>query len=224
MITLKTFLLATAATVLAAPLSPLEQPSPLSRRSKAPGTGTHSGFFYSFWSDGGGGPVSYDNGPGGSYSVTWKNCSNFVAGKGWTPGVQDRNVSFSAAEFSPQGNGYLSVYGWTRDPLIEYYVVENWGSFNPTGMFGGKGVRMEVDGGWYTLGVYRRTPIALGQQIATQVFSVRDERDRRSSGTVTLQRHFEAWEQGLEVEFGKMDYQIVAVEGYMSSGEAHVTV
>ena len=40
---------------------------------------------YSWWSDGGS-PVTYTNGPGGSYSVNWQSGGNFVGGKGWNPG------------------------------------------------------------------------------------------------------------------------------------------
>lgn len=32
-----------------------------------------------------------------------------------------RNIKYSG-QYSPNGNSYLSVYGWTRGPLIEYYV------------------------------------------------------------------------------------------------------
>jgi endo-1,4-beta-xylanase len=51
--------------------------------------GTNNGFFYSFWTDGGS-PVTYTNGAGGSYSVTWQSGGNFVAGKGWNPGSTTR--------------------------------------------------------------------------------------------------------------------------------------
>lgn len=47
--------------------------------------GTHDGYFYSWWSDGAS-PVTYTNGPGGSYSVQWQSGGNLVGGKGWNPG------------------------------------------------------------------------------------------------------------------------------------------
>ena len=57
----------------------------LARSGTPSSTGTNNGFYYSFWTDGGG-SVTYTNGAAGSYSVSWSNADNFVAGKGWNPG------------------------------------------------------------------------------------------------------------------------------------------
>lgn len=58
----------------------------LQRGGTPSSTGTHNGFYYSFWTDGGG-DVTYTNGAAGSYSVKWSNVGNFVGGKGWNPGA-----------------------------------------------------------------------------------------------------------------------------------------
>lgn len=57
----------------------------LSERSTPSSTGENNGYYYSFWTDGGG-DVTYTNGNAGSYSVEWSNVGNFVGGKGWNPG------------------------------------------------------------------------------------------------------------------------------------------
>ena len=59
----------------------------LMRRQSTPSaTGTNNGYYYSFWTDGGA-DVTYTNGAGGEYSVTWSGSGNFVGGKGWNPGA-----------------------------------------------------------------------------------------------------------------------------------------
>lgn len=58
----------------------------IARSGTPSSTGTNNGYYYSFWTDGGA-AVTYTNGAGGEYSVTWSGNGNFVGGKGWMPGA-----------------------------------------------------------------------------------------------------------------------------------------
>ena len=189
------------------------------RQTTGNSEGYHNGYFYSWWSDGGG-YASYTMGAGSQYAVTWRNTGNFVGGKGWNPGT-GRTINYGGY-FAPQGNGYLAVYGWTRNPLIEYYVVENFGTYNPSSGGNYKGT-INTDGGTYD--VYTKTrvnqPSIDGVRTFEQYFSVR--RDKRSSGSVNMQAHFNAW-NSYGLRLGNHYYQIVATEGYQSSGSSEIYV
>ncbi|KAI1817000.1 glycoside hydrolase family 11 protein [Poronia punctata] len=204
--------LAAAATVIASPLEVYSRTNP--------GTGNDGGYFYSFWTDGQG-QVSYNNQGGGKYSVSWNNVNNFVAGKGWNPGAA-RQVNYTGTWNGWSVNSYLSVYGWTRNPLIEYYVVEAYGSWNPSTGAQSRG-SIQSDGGTYDIYQTQRVnaPSIEGTSTFYQFWSVR--REKRTSGTVSLQNHFNAWTSA-GLRLGNHDYCILATEGYQSSGSASMEV
>ncbi|WP_292105465.1 glycoside hydrolase family 11 protein [Brevundimonas sp.] len=189
-------------------------------------TGVRDGRFHTFWHDTGAGEMRL--GRDGSYSVTWRlgENGNLVAGTGWARGSTDRMVRYAARTFDPGTNGYLTLYGWSRDPLVEYYVVERWGDFVPPGDSAAFLGTVDSDGGTYRIYRTRRVnqPSIVGTATFDQYWSVRTSmRPLGRENVITFSNHVAAWER-VGLTLGTLDYQVMATEGFGSEGRSDVRV
>ncbi len=183
--------------------------------------GTDGGYFYSFWTTGVGDvTVTLDGGDG--YSVEWTKCGNFTCGKGWLTG-SGHTIAY-AGDFQATGGGAFGIYGWTTEPLVEYYICETWPEGNNPAAGGTLMGTLTSDGDTYDVYTSKRVnqPSIRGTATFVQFKSYR--RTQRTSGTITVQNHFDAWDK-MGLKLGKYQYyQILLTEGWNGSGSAHATV
>ncbi len=180
--------------------------------------GNHCGLTFEIWTDSASACMTNTK---TGFLATWDSGDgNYLARKGVRPGSADPIVTYSA-DYKPNGNSYLGVYGWTTDPLIEYYIIDSWGDWRPPGT--DKIGSVNADGGTYE--IYRservNQPSILGNTTFWQYWSVRTE--KRTSGTITVRPHFEAW-AAFGLTLGDFYEVSMLVEGYHSSGTGDVTV
>ncbi len=187
-------------------------------------TGIEDGYNYELWKDTGNTKMELTG--NGTFKCEWSNINNclFRTGKKFdcTQTYKEiGNVRFDyEVDYHPDGNSYLCVYGWTKEPLVEYYIVDSWGSWRPPGDEGYLG-EATIDGAVYDIYKTVRVdqPSIVGNTTFDQYWSVR--KDKRTSGTINVASHFAAWEE-MGLPAGKLYEAALNIEGYQSAGSATV--
>ncbi len=179
------------------------------------------GTYYQMWTAGQGSACMTLN-SSSSYSSSWSGIGDFVAGVGWNPGSTSQSVSYSGSLNASGGTNLLSLYGWSTNPLVEYYVIDGYvGSPNYSGQNMGT---MTSDGGTYTIIKHQQVnqPSIQGTATFWQYLAIRNS--PRTSGTITFPNFVNAWaSHGMNL--GTMNYQIMATEAWGGgSGNSNVSV
>ncbi|KAK7943844.1 uncharacterized protein PG986_012957 [Apiospora aurea] len=152
---------------------------------------------------------------GNGYSVQFSGAQDFVVGKGWNTGAR-RNITFSGSTTASSGTVLVAVYGWSTNPLVEYYVQEY-----ANGQGTAQGTQMgtyQADGSTYTIWKHTQVnqPSIQGTSTFDQYISVRQQA-RPGGGSVSMGTHFDAW-AAKGMKLGSLNYQTVSTEGWGSAG------
>ncbi|SHG47688.1 Carbohydrate binding domain-containing protein [Fibrobacter sp. UWCM] len=180
--------------------------------------GSGSGYDYELWSQNGAGNATMTLHPstenGGAFEVEWSGTINMLArsGKRWgsNSNVTVQNVGNITAEFEVEWSSsdnvkYVSVYGWGYydqqdipsgfSNEIEYYIVQDRGSYNPTS--GGKKFgSATIDGISYDFYTTDRIqqPSLSGTSTFKQYWSIpSNPSQHRTKGTISISKHFSEW-------------------------------
>ncbi|KKA29107.1 hypothetical protein TD95_002773 [Thielaviopsis punctulata] len=178
-----------------------------------------AGFYYSMYNANGASAKLTEYSDSGRWGLTWNSKVEFLAGKGFRSSTP-RSISWGGY-MNANGDYTLAIYGWTTNPVTEWYVVESHGTGtpgngNPLGTVSDNGGVYDV----YDL-YYSNVPEIYGATSFHQYWSVR--RGNVATGTVNVAAHFNRWRQ-LGLNPGTPIFQMVTLEGFVSSGSLDFTV
>jgi len=186
-----------------------------------------SPYGYEMWTAGGNNNKLIWYGPnqggGAAFRVEWNNPDDFLGRVGYfwdeKKPYADYGNLYCGFNFTRSANGtaggfsYIGIYGWSRSPMIEWYIVEDWygeGVIGPSNIGGNAEKKGEFDVDGATYFIYQATrPAGSGNIDGSgnpfpQFFSIRQT--RRQYGTISITEHFKKWEE-LGMKLGTNMYE-----------------
>jgi len=158
-----------------------------------------SGYAGEIWHQGGANLLTYYE--NGTFIASWSGPNDFLVGVGYYYGEQ--GTSLDGKEYncyfkhdklgSGGGYNYICVHGWMVNPLIEFFIIDDWYNKPSAGILGQRKGEVTVDGDTYEIWQNTRVnqPSILGTQTFPQYYSVR--KNPRQSGRIHVSTHFNNW-------------------------------
>jgi endo-1,4-beta-xylanase len=189
-----------------------------------------NGYGFELWAEGNGTGCMTVFGVGAAFKTEWNDVEDFLArvGLDFDETRTHEQIGNIWAEFaetqagSEEGLTYVGIYGWTVDPLREFYILDDWGTTKPAGLASDGTPRdevgvLDIDGETYD--VWKKTrdnkPSIKGDATFDQYFSIR--RTPRQCGRISVSEHFKGWED-LGLPFGKLYEVKLLVESQFNTG------
>ena len=124
------------------------------------------------------------------------------------------------------GFSFIGIYGWSTNPCVEYYIVDDSYNALPTNPGGNPKGTATIDGGTYNLwvrstsGTGGASRCSGGVSTWTQFYSIRQT--ARHCGQISITQHFAAW-AGAQMILGNMLEASVLVETGGGTGSIDFT-
>jgi hypothetical protein len=214
------------------PATPLTGGQRYCSNSKGSAGGNYT---YELWTDGTGSGCMTVYRSAANFSATWTNVGDFLGRVGLqfdqtkTP-AQIGTISSDFAETKTGNTGlvYIGIYGWTVNPLREYYIIDDWGMTKPAGTASDGTPRTKVgtitvDGDTYDVWKHtqmNKPAITGNNQTFDQYFSVRQT--ARQCGHISISDHFSEWTR-LGLQLGNLEEAKLLVEAQDGSGTIDFT-
>jgi len=194
------------------------------------------GYNFELWAEGPGTGCMTVHGKDATFSAEWNNVEDFLArvGLDFDQTRKHTQIGTISAEFAEtkteqdDGLTYIGIYGWTVNPLREFYILDDWGTEKPAGFSSDGTPRDEVgtlqaDGETYD--VWKKTrvnkPAITGpSETFDQYFSIR--RSARQCGTISVSEHFSKWEE-MGLALGNLYEVKLLAESQFNSGTIQFT-
>ncbi len=195
------------------------------------GSGTADGnYTYNLYSDGQGMGCITVYGVGAAFKAAWTNVGDWIGRVGLSfdqtktydkIGTFSSDFAYTMTGVTTGGFGNIGVYGWSVNPLHEYYIAENWLGKKPNFT---KVSTFTIDGeGTYDVMTNMQTnqPNITGTNASfMQFWSVRQS--PRQCGHISISRHFAEW-ASLGLQLGNLEEARILVEAQNNSGTIDFT-
>ncbi len=188
------------------------------------------GYSWTIWSSGDGGCMTTYDSSGCAFKATWNNSGDFLArtGLGWNETKTFSQLGTISADYAytKKGSGgswsFIGIYGWSNNPLVEYYIVDDWFGASANIYGGAKKGSFTVDGDTYNIITHTQSnqPSIHGNATFPQFFSVRQK--PRQCGHISISEHFKKWDS-LGLKLGKMYEARLLVEASGGNGSIDYT-
>jgi endo-1,4-beta-xylanase len=167
-------------------------------------TGDIGQYHYEQWNKSGSATTDfYDD---GSFSCSFSNTDDFLCREGLfygqNSGKDPLSVGNLVADYSMKtftndksiSYAYAGIYGWMQNPLIEWYIVDNWGPASRPNWLGTSRGKITVDGAEYEIFTASANRATIeGNKAFDQIYSLRST--ARTCGTISITEHFKAWKE-----------------------------